>query len=69
MPAMAVTSWTMVLSALTGPLGSTAFPLAAPFEVVRFTGVRSFLLEYSEDASRRSGVACLVRAIVVVNVR
>lgn len=43
------------------PLGFSAISWVALTSLLR--GVRSCLLEYSEDGSRRRGVACFVRAM------
>jgi hypothetical protein len=66
MPDTAITNWMIVLSALVGGFARTDCAVAAPLEEDFFVGVRSCMLKYSEDVSRRKGVVCFVRAIVVV---
>lgn len=70
MPATAVTNWTTVLSGLAEVLARTACAVASPSGETPFLcGVRSCMLKYSEDVSRRRGVACFVRAMVFASVR
>lgn len=66
MPATAITNWMTALSVPVAGFVKRACELVSRSGEAGFLGVRSCLLKYSDDVSRRMGVACLVRAIVVV---
>jgi len=70
MPATAMTNWIMVLSGWGVAFASIACAPVSPLgDSSAFRGVRSCMLKYSDDVSRRRGVACFVRAIVVASAR
>lgn len=67
MPATATTNWTTTPSDFPNFFDGTTWPLASsdlpPETAPLFRGVRSCLLKYSDEVSRRIGVACLERAM------
>lgn len=67
MPATAITNCITTPSTLPDFCGGAGWPFAFSLVSVEtdllFCGVRSCLLKYSDDVSRRIGVACLERAI------
>lgn len=72
MPATSMMSVTTPASLVDDGAGATAAPLALPLALggasagvaTILLGERSLLLMYSDEGSRRIGVACLVRAMV-----